>query len=423
MDDVANGMRRAPWGVDVDFSTTSDGHAAGGPVVRPTFHGTAGSMLPIVLKGLFLTIVTLGIYRFWYVTDVRRFLWNNTEVDSDLLEYTGRGVELFIGFLIALAVVIPLYGVLFLIASLTGPVGAALVSSIQGFAILFLAQYALFRARRYRLTRTIWRGVRFQQTGSGWSYALKSFGWGLLTVVTLGLAYPFMRASLERYKMTNTWYGDQQGGFSATGGRLFKRGVALWLIAILVIAAPIAIAAVSGAMSDVEDPGADISFIHFVPVLGIPLIFLFVPLYLAIEFRWWAEGCSVGPARAQCDLTLFAFFKVYLGYVGVVLLFGVALGVVGGGGFVLLQGTGVLEAEEAGPAQIGVMVAVAILYFMVALAFAALWQLFVIRPVWRKSFESVTISGLPALVAAQSLAPEANAFGEGIADAIDFGGF
>lgn len=418
------GPRRALTGVCVVYSTLNDGHGAGGGLtVRPRFHGTAKAMFPIVLKGLFLTIITLGIYRFWYVTDVRRFLWNNTEVDGDALEYTGRGVELFIGFLIALAVLIPFYGLIFLIGALTGPIGQALVQSALSFGILFLAQYALFRARRYRLTRTIWRGIRLQQTGSGWIYALKSLGWGLLTLVTVGLAYPFMRASLERYKMTNTWYGDQQGGFSATGGQLFKRGIWLWLVGILCLFAPAIIVALGAAGGDAQ-VGAGFSVWHVVPMLGFGLLIVFVPLYLAIEFRWWADGCSVGPAHARCDLGLFAFFKVYLGYFGIVLLLALVIGAVGSVAFFALGGTGLFEPDQpAGPAQIALIISGAILYFVVALVFAALWQLFAIRPIWRKSFESVEIAGLPALVAAQSLAPEANAFGEGIADAIDFGGF
>ena len=38
------------------------------------------------------------------------------------------------------------------------------------FFYLF-GQFAIYRARRYRLTRTVWRGVRFWMNGSGWAYA------------------------------------------------------------------------------------------------------------------------------------------------------------------------------------------------------------------------------------------------------------
>ena len=41
---------------------------------------------------------TLGIYRFWLTTDVRRFLWSNTDLSGETFEYTGTAVELLLGF-------------------------------------------------------------------------------------------------------------------------------------------------------------------------------------------------------------------------------------------------------------------------------------------------------------------------------------
>ncbi len=394
--------------------------------MRPVFHGTAGSMFPMVLKGLFLTIVTLGIYRFWYMTNVRRFLWNNSEVDGDFLEYTGRGVELFIGFLIAVAVLIPFYAVLFLGAYYFDPVTAVIVQIVYLFALVVLAQYALYRARRYRLTRTIWRGIRFQQSGSGWAYAWRSILWGLLTSLTLWLAYPWMRASLERYKMNNTWYGDQQGAFSGTGGQLFWKTLPVWLVSIVLIFAFGALMA--SVVPKPGDPAPGLSAMHWlitvVPFLLILVLAVVLSVYWAIEYKWWANASSIGPATASCDLGAFAFFKVYLGYFGVVLLFALALSIIGGViGYALFSG-GVFENLKAGgQPPIFLFVVIFALYFLIGLVFAALWQVFGVRPIWRKALESCEIHNLGALMAAQSTTPEANAFGEGIADAIDFGGF
>ncbi len=58
---------------------------------------------------------TLGIYRFWLATDIRRFLWSNTELAGETFEYTGTARELLIGFLIALAILVPIYAVLFFV--------------------------------------------------------------------------------------------------------------------------------------------------------------------------------------------------------------------------------------------------------------------------------------------------------------------
>ena len=65
-------------------------------------------------------MVTLGIYRFWLVTDVRRFLWSNTEIAGEPLEYTGTALELLLGFLVAIALLIPIYAGFFWPHSISG---------------------------------------------------------------------------------------------------------------------------------------------------------------------------------------------------------------------------------------------------------------------------------------------------------------
>src|SRR4029078_11879878 len=80
------------------------------------FLGNERAFWRLLIRGAFLLLVTLGIYRFWLATDVRRFLWSNTEIDGDCLEYIGTAKELLIGFLIAIALLVPLNVVLFLSA-------------------------------------------------------------------------------------------------------------------------------------------------------------------------------------------------------------------------------------------------------------------------------------------------------------------
>src|SRR5439155_24313292 len=77
-------------------------------------------------------------------------------------------------------------------------------------------QFAIYRARRYRATRTIWRGVRFWMTGSGWSYSWRACLWLLFAALTIGIAMPLPEAALERFKMRHTFYGDLPGSFAAT---------------------------------------------------------------------------------------------------------------------------------------------------------------------------------------------------------------
>ena len=39
------------------------------------------------------TVLTLGFYRFWMVTRLRRHYWNAIRIQGDPLEYTGTGRE------------------------------------------------------------------------------------------------------------------------------------------------------------------------------------------------------------------------------------------------------------------------------------------------------------------------------------------
>src|SRR6202047_5037306 len=134
---------------------------------RPmSFSGDRGEFRALVTRGTWLELITLGFYRFWLATDIRRHLWSNTHIDGDAAEYTGRGKELLIGFLFALAIIVPVY-LAYFIAGLEAERFKAFASfPLLAFFYLF-GQFAIYRARRYRLTRTVWRGVRFWMSGSG----------------------------------------------------------------------------------------------------------------------------------------------------------------------------------------------------------------------------------------------------------------
>ncbi|MCS6761459.1 MAG: DUF898 domain-containing protein [Candidatus Devosia symbiotica] len=54
---------------------------------------------------------TVGLYRFWLLIWKCRFYWANTEINGDSLEYTGNAMQLLVGFLMALAVFLPLYAI------------------------------------------------------------------------------------------------------------------------------------------------------------------------------------------------------------------------------------------------------------------------------------------------------------------------
>src|SRR4029078_11155586 len=87
------------------------------PAASPVaFTGIRRDFRRLVTRGALLELVTLGFYRFWLATDMRRDFWSHTSVEGDAPEYTGTAKELLIGFLIALAILVPLNLAYFFIA-------------------------------------------------------------------------------------------------------------------------------------------------------------------------------------------------------------------------------------------------------------------------------------------------------------------
>lgn len=158
------------------------------------FAGRWQEYAPIALTNFALTIVTLGIFRFWARARERRYLWSRTRLIGDPLEWSGTGGEMFVGFLIVSAMLIGVMLALGLVAygiKLPGADHLFFVLVI-GFYLGFLwfFNFAKFRALRYRLSRTWWRGIRGGSDDKGVSYANGSLGRNLLAGITAGIFYP-----------------------------------------------------------------------------------------------------------------------------------------------------------------------------------------------------------------------------------------
>ena len=195
------------------------------------FTGRRSEFTRLVTRGALLELVTLGFYRFWLATDMRRHLWSHTSVNGDAPEYTGTAKELLIGFLFALAILVPIYLVYFLhrprsrtAAGLRQhPARPVLlpVRPVRDLSRAPLPADAHGLARRALLDD--WLGLEL-------CLARRPVGASRRSSRS-ALRCRGRAAALERYKMRHTSYGDLQGRFEATGWEFFKRGWWLWLLA------------------------------------------------------------------------------------------------------------------------------------------------------------------------------------------------
>jgi uncharacterized membrane protein YjgN (DUF898 family) len=365
------------------------------PPMPVAFSGSRGEFFDLVKRGAGLEFFTLGFYRFWLVTDMRRHLWANTLVDGDAAEYTGRARELLIGFLVALAILLPVYLGYFLVGLEAEHIQAFASIPLIAFFYVF-GQFAIYRARRYRLTRTVWRGVRFWMSGSGWLYALQASLWGLLVAVTLGLALPWRTAALERYKMRHSFYGELQGGFEGRGGEFFKRGWWLWLLA------PFAM-----------------------------YVFPFAPFvygaFKAVEWRWWLSGVRLGGVRVESALPRSALIGLYWKVIGWVVALALVFAAYLALAAALVASMTGAPLEDLFRSQelmksIPLLALAGVGYLAFALAVNVVIRVYLLRDLWVRVLGSVNITGLEAAANVAARGELAGALGEGFADGLDVGG-
>ncbi len=392
------------------------------PEFTPEFTARRGAFASLLLTNGLLTLLTLGIYRFWARTRLRRFLWRHVRFMGDPLEYTGTAGELFLGFLIVLAVMFPL-GALYGAIDVLAPSGVRAVGvtlELAYYAAIFvLLQIGFYRMWRYRMSRTLWRGVRFGLDGSSWQYLKLATGWTILTLCTLGLAYPWMKVDLWRYQVQHTRFGDTAFDFSGSGRALLPA----WLGVIV----PVAI--VGGLMIHIGQTAAaalgDVqAFINNAPVLfyvaaGVSILMLpFTFLHYRVrQVRVCVAGMRFGPARFHSALSywrVLASCAVTFGLVVAAMTPAVMWLEIASAGVPVDNVAGILSSAA---------VPIALLFLLTLLGVPLIVGAVFGFDMARQLVTSTTVDDAQAFEAATQRVSDAPRFGEGLADALDIGGF
>ena len=388
-----------------------------------SFTGTGSSYWRILARGTFLSLISLGIYRFWMISELRQNLWSSTTIGRDRLEYTGQGRELFFGFLLALAILAPVY-VLYIAMSIEATNYRAILSLPLLLVFYLFGQFAIFRARRYRLTRTIWRGVRFWMSGSGFYYMLLSTGWMILVILSFGLALPWREAALERYKMSNTHYGDLHGAFAGTGLAFLKRGIWLWLAVFIDLDLFMALA-IWNKLDARAPAGPLFGLLVFASLVAAPFAFA---AYRKIEILWWIDGLRMGKVRFKGDRDRIHFAGLYWKMIGSMLLAFLVVAVIFGGtatiDFHKAPGANLKPADmlHSGLGNTFMVMAV-LIYVGLFITMGMLQHWFLQRGIWKIVVNGTSVENLSAADHVKAMGQPSNALGEGLAAALDLSGF
>ena len=379
------------------------------------YFGTAKQIFWLSIVTSFLSVVTLGIYRFWAKTRIRRYIWSSIRIGGDAMEYTGSGLEKLLGFLIAVVVLAIYMGVVQLLLMYFGlqlfiepetveqalaQIGAIYASL---FAVVPLMLYAKFRARRYRMSRTRWRGIRFGMDKAAWGYVWRAMVHWLVTILSLGILTPRMSFYLEKYMTDRTYYGDTVFVQNGKWTDLYKgmKHVAIGVV----------IMAVSMSVLVITEKGAAM-LVFFV---GYIWVFVGVVSYQVFSFKYFTANKSlVGEVEFSVEPVTFEIvMRIILVGIGISILAGIV-------GFIFERT--VTSMFEAGSTGIVVSsIAVALGYIVLILSMSAMSLAWIIQPIISQVVKTIQIKNHEDLDQITQRAAADGLDGEGFADALDIG--
>ena len=289
--------------------------SAPNPARAVDFSGHWKEFLPIAVSNLLLTVITLGIYRFWAKARERRYLWSRTRlIDADL-EWTGTGGEMFVGFLIAMGVLIG-----WTVAIVAGGLLLGdwfMVVGMIGF-YLFVAWafgFAQFRALRYRLSRTYWRGIRGGSDNNGVSYGWTALGNNIIAALTMGILTP--RAIVENWKdrVRAMSFGPHMLESDVDTDGLQLR----WMLVYPIYIGFVVLTFIGTPDPDTGEQASDALVLTSLLLLlvGLPLVMV---SFWALFFRKAAQGFEMGELRAGFEVSTAEWLKFYARLIGLTLV-------------------------------------------------------------------------------------------------------
>lgn len=377
-------------------------------------------MFWLALRTGILTVLTLGFYRFWMRTRLRRWYWSSIRPGGHPLEYVGDPVEKLLGFLFAVVVLAFYIGIVNLILmfasfSLFQDNFAAYATSLVGVIPLwFFAQY---RARRYVLARTRWRGLRFGLEPGAWGYAWRAVLHWIATILSLGLLLPRMTFWLEKYKTDRTFFGTARMSQGGTWTMLYPSMKPMFVALAIALGGGVAL------LSENIPAG-----------IGISILAAFVGLYGLVHYRVdslrrLTNTKTVNGVALSLSPNAFRVLMIYV--LGTVLASAAVFIplVVLGAMMLLIQSADALTdmgledmiAPVAGMGRYAIIGLSVMIYFTIFLLWSALTNVFITLPVIRHYFSSLTLSPTSAVADIRQRPRDEFAEAEGFADALDVG--
>lgn len=178
------------------------------------------SYMVVCLRGLFLTVVTCGIYMPWFIAEIVRLFSGGISLKGDKIEFKGDGMTLFS--YLALMVLLPSF--LFVLLFVGIPVTLKSMPLLVVFSVGLLICISVYYALAAKWIVSFTHGMRrVASTVKGWHFGIFIAGQMLLSLITCGLYYPMALLRIWKYFVSHAVIGEEtveeRLGFSMIDGK------------------------------------------------------------------------------------------------------------------------------------------------------------------------------------------------------------
>jgi uncharacterized membrane protein YjgN (DUF898 family) len=196
------------------------------------FQGKASEYFGIWIVNLLLSLLTLGIYSAWAKIRRKKYFYNNTLIENVGFDYHAKPMSILKGRLIAFA--------FFAIASIN-----PILQSVMFFILFLAVPWLVVRGSLFNARNTSHRGLRFDFIGTVGEAVKVFIGLPLLTMITFGMAAPFVAQRRSKFLMDKHLFGKTPFEMNAKVNEFYMVYIKLLIVPSLIFGLLGIIAAIS----------------------------------------------------------------------------------------------------------------------------------------------------------------------------------
>lgn len=177
------------------------------------FTGNGSEYFRIWIVNLLFTIATLGIYSAWAKVRRMRYFYGNTRLDGSGFEYHGDPKAILKGRFIAAALLLA-YEISSRYSDVVGLIMLAILAAV--------APWLIWKSLQFKLHNTSYRGIRFGFQGSAKQAYHAFLLLPMLSVLSLSLLAPFTHQRIKKFQLDESRFGATGFRFHGTAGGFYK---------------------------------------------------------------------------------------------------------------------------------------------------------------------------------------------------------